>query len=107
MADSQYHKVVMLCCLASIHNILILESPLRPFWLPDRLQDFVVEPNLVVDPIFGCDVLPVGENLGTLSILLAPLSIGSETGLIDVCGDIAAYTRVSVLEPSAALVYVR
>lgn len=93
----------MLCCLISIHNVLILEPPLRLLWLPDRLQDFVVEPDLVVDPILGCDALPVGQNLGTLSILLAPLSVRSETGLIDVCGYVTAYTGVSVLEPGTAL----
>jgi hypothetical protein len=107
VTNRQYYKVVILHCLASIHNILILQPPLRLLWLPSRLYDFVVEPNLIVYPISGCDALPVGEDFGTLSVFFAPLSFRSETGLVDVCWYIAAYTRVSVFEPCTALGCVR
>ena len=107
MPNRQYHKVVILHCPASIHNILIFESPLRLLWLPSRLQDFAVEPNLIVDPIFSCDALPVGKNFGTLCILLAPLSVRRETGLVDICRNIAAHTRVSIFKPRTTLGVVR
>jgi hypothetical protein len=107
MPNRQYHKVVILHRLASVYNTLVLQPPLRLVWLPSRPYDFVVEPNLIVDPILSCDALPVRENFGTLSILLAPLSVRSETGLVNVCRDIAAYTWVFVLEPRTTLGCVR
>jgi hypothetical protein len=107
MANRQYHKVEAFHRLASIHSILILKPPLRLLRLPARLYGLVVEPNLIVDLIFGRDALPVGEDLGALSIFLAPLGVWSETGLVDIRRDIAAYTRVSVLEPRTTLGCVR
>jgi hypothetical protein len=107
MPNRQYHKVVILRCLASVHNILILEPPLGLLRLPSGLQNSAVELDLIVDPIFSCDALPVGKNFGTLCILLTPLSVRRETGLIDICRNIAAHTRVSIFKPRTTLEVVR
>jgi hypothetical protein len=63
--------------------------------------------DLVVDTVFLCDSLPVSKDLRALSVLLGPLGVGREAGLVDIGWYITAHPRISVLKPGAPLVCVR
>lgn len=60
----------------------------------------MAEPEILVYVVFPCNSLPVISDLSSLCVLLGPLSIGLEGGLINVCRYITADTWVDVLVPS-------
>ena len=54
---------------------------------------------ILIDIVFMCNALPVLQNLCSLGIFFGPICLGLEGRLVDIGGDVAAYSGVDVLVP--------